>query len=56
MSRSSLFEQTTPVGLKVSDTSPQITNIEFSDQVRSSEPKGQGEADIGCRNVIFARS
>ena len=55
MSRSSLFEQTTPVGLKVSDTSPQI-NIEFSDQVRSSEPKGQGEADIGCRNVIFARS
>ncbi|CAE7249432.1 unnamed protein product, partial [Symbiodinium microadriaticum] len=30
--KSSLFEQTTPVGLKVSDTSPQITNIEFSDQ------------------------
>ncbi|CAE7799958.1 unnamed protein product [Symbiodinium sp. CCMP2456] len=34
MSRSSLFEQTTPVGLTVSDTSPQITNIEFSDQAR----------------------
>ena len=30
--RSSLFEQSTPVGLKVSDTAPQITNIEFSDQ------------------------
>ena len=30
--RSSLLEQTTPVGLKVSDTAPEITNIQFSDQ------------------------
>ncbi|CAE7228438.1 unnamed protein product [Symbiodinium natans] len=30
--KSTLFEQSTPVGLKVSDTAPQITNIQFSDQ------------------------
>ena len=30
--KSSLLEQTTPVGLKVSDTAPEITNIQFSDQ------------------------
>lgn len=30
--RSSLLEQTTPVGIRVSDTAPEITNIQFSDQ------------------------
>ncbi|CAJ1362246.1 unnamed protein product, partial [Effrenium voratum] len=30
--KSSLLEQTTPVGILVSDTAPEITNIEFTDQ------------------------
>ncbi|CAK9089433.1 Uncharacterized protein SCF082_LOCUS42199 [Durusdinium trenchii] len=30
--KSSLLEQTTPVGILISDTAPEITNIQFSDQ------------------------
>ena len=52
--RSSLLEQTTPVGLKVSDTAPEITNIQFSDQdpavVMGRDISGVGGVEM-CRTA-----